>query len=390
MKRVIAPLLTLLLVAGVGVAIYISVRDQQRTVSEPEPPPEPITVTVISAIAAEPWVRSAAEAFNAEERTVEGREVTIEVIGEGGLSALNRWARGEFDEVPTAWIAESRAWIEQANEAALERVGQDIFLAGGRYRAQPVALSPLVWGIWEDAYGTLAAHFGSEQISWREMHEAAEQGSWEAIGGSPEYGSFKLVIAHPRRDPAGLTAMVGAAGAFYDKPGVSASELRAPEFLDWLSVKLDTVVDFSPFGAENMLLFGRSNGDAGQILESYLLTQMEDLEARWDQPLRIVYPDPIAWFDFPYGVYMGPETSAAEKEAALAFKEFLLTSEQQAVALEHGLRPACAECPSDGGLIARWDSVGVAVNVPSASRMRAASRSGLDALTEWYVSTYEE
>ena len=114
------------------------------------------------------------------------------------------------------------------------------------------------------------------------------------------------------------------------------------------------------------------------------------MEKRWKQPLQIVYPDPIAWFDFPYAIYMGRETSAGEKQAALDFKNYLLSADQQAVALDFGLRPASAQCSSSGGLISRWKELGVLENIPSASRMRAASRKGLDALTKWYVDKYEE
>jgi hypothetical protein len=210
------------------------------------------------------------------------------------------------------------------------------------------------------------------------------------MGGNKDWGQFKLVVAHPKRDPAGLTAMVGAAGEYFDKPIVTVKQIKDPRFQKWLSELFDTVVDFSPFGVENMLLFGRSNGDAGQIVESYLLINMEGLEKRWKQPLEIVYPDPIAWFDFPYAIYMGKETSAEQKQAALYFKEYLLSAGQQASALDFGLRPASAECSSSGGLISKWKGRGVLEIIPSASRMRAASSKGLDALAKWYVAKYEE
>jgi hypothetical protein len=87
---------------------------------------------------------------------------------------------------------------------------------------------------------------------------------------------------------------------------------------------------------------------------------------------------------------MGNETSAEEKQAALEFKEFLLSAEQQAIALDFGLRPACPECPTDGGLIAEWQHVGVREEIPSSSRMRPATIRGLESLTEWYVARYEE
>ena len=139
-----------------------------------------------------------------------------------------------------------------------------------------------------------------------------------------------------------------------------------------------------------MLLYGRSNGDAGQLVEAFFLTEMSGVQSRWGETIQIVYPDPISWFDFPYAIYVGDETSAQEKQAALAFKDYLLSAEQQALALDYGLRPACPECPIDGGLIAEWQSIGVQTNIPSASRMRPASIRGLEELTNWYIERYEE
>lgn len=385
--------LTIVVIVAVIIGIvlrFVEFRDESKEQPVVVTPKEPIKISVIAAMPVEPWVSSAAKAYNTDEHFVDGRKVVVEVIPMDGVSALNKWARGEFNPIPTAWVAESRAWVNQANIAALDRAGQDIFLAGGRYRAQPLVLSPLVWGIWKDAFTALGTHFGTKDISWDELHEAAVIGDWKDMGGGEDWGQFKLVVAHPKRDPAGLAAMVGAAGEYFDKPSVSAKELDDPRFLDWLSELLDTVVDFSPFGVENMLLFGRSNGDAGQIVESYLLINMEGLVKRWKQPLEIAYPDPIAWFDFPYAIYMGKETSVEKKHAALEFKDYLLSANQQTAALDFGLRPASPECSPSGGLIAKCKELGVLERIPSASRMRAASRKGLASLAKWYAQKYEE
>ncbi len=357
--------------------------------STPTPGP-PLNISVVAAVAAEPWLTSMAERYNSGRHLVENRPVQVEVVPMDGLSALNKWARGEFNPVPVAWLAESRAWVDQANVGALERTDRDVFLATGQYRAQPVVLSPIVWGVWQDGHKALQEHFGRVDISWDEFHDAAVVGQWTDLGGNPDWGSFKLVIAHPKRDPAGLTAMVGAGGEYFDKPYVSTEELNDSAFLEWLGDLLDTVVDFSPFGVENMLLFGRSNGDAGQIVESQLLVDMEGLVTRWKEPLVIVYPDPIAWFDFPFAIFMGEETSALEKKAALDFKSFILSTGPQLAALDFGLRPANPNVAATGGLLQRWESLGVKVDVPSSSRMRQGSRKGLDALTRWYIANYEE
>ncbi len=388
----IGVLLFMLAVAVIWILIPAA-QEQLSPAPTPTPTPTPppvLEVQVVTALAVEPWVSQAAETYNASEPYLDERRVVVEIIPMQGLSALNKWSRGEFDRVPTAWLAESRVWVEQANANSLERTGQDIFLNGGRYRSQPVALSPLVWGIWQEPFETLTTYFGTEDISWDQLHEASLEESWEALGGDADWGQFNLVVAHPVRDPAGLTAMVGAAGEFFDNPSLTVDELEDPAFLDWLSDLFDTVVDFSPVGAENMLLYGRSNGDAGQLVESFLLTEMAGVQSRWGETIQIVYPDPISWFDFPFSIYMGNETTAEEKQAALDFKEFLLSAEQQAIALDYGLRPACPECPIDGGLIAEWRHIGVMENIPSSSRMRPASIRGLENLTAWYINRYEE
>ncbi len=381
-----------IVVAIIGIIVRITGfrfgKKEQAVV--PPAPKGPIEMSVIAALPVEQWVSLAGEKYNTGEHFVEGRKVLVEVIPMDGLSALNKWERGEFDPVPTAWLAESRAWVDQANIGVAKRTGRDVFLAGGQYRAQPVILSPIVWGIWKEAHDTLRKHFKRTDISWDELHKAATIGKWTKLGGQAEWGAFKLVIAHPKRDPAGLVAMVGAAGEYYDKPIVTSDEFQDTSFLKWLADLLNTVVDFSPFGVENMLLFGRSNGDVGQIVESYLLANMEGLQKRWKEPLVILYPDPIAWFDFPYAIYMGTETSALEKKAALDFKNFLLSTGQQRSALDLGLRPANPDVPSTGGLVKRWEDLGVKAKIPSASRMRYASRRGLDALSVWYSAKYEE
>ena len=332
-------------------------------------PPEPLNVSVVAALPVEPWVRSAARTYNADGHFVSGSQVLVEVIPQEGLPALEKWANGTFDPIPTAWLAESRTWVDQANTAVLEAGGtQDIFLAGGQYRAQPVVLSPLVWAIWEDVLSNLMADTGAANLSWNQLHDAGES------------GDLGLLIGDPKRDPAGIIALANAASEYFDKPTIKTADLD-PAFYEWLGELLDAAV-FSHFGIEDMLLFGPPGGDVGLGVESFLLPSLEVLQQR-DPALTIVYPEPIAWFDFPYAIYMGKETTAEEKQAALDFKEFLLSADQQSAALEFGLRPACVECSSNGGLIAELRNQGVLTTITNA-RMRPPSRQVLDALTQWY------
>ena len=64
----------------------------------------------------------------------------------------------------------------------------------------------------------------------------------------------------------------------------------------------------------------------------------------------------------PFAIWVGPETSALQKNAALEFQRFLLSEPQQRKALSFGLRPAdpsLAVDDTDDSLFVRWQSLGV-------------------------------
>jgi ABC-type Fe3+ transport system substrate-binding protein len=113
---------------------------------------------------------------------------------------------------------------------------------------------------------------------------------------------------------------------------------------------------------------------------------MQGIQTRWEDPLRIVYPEYVTWFDFPFTVWMGPETSAAEKNAALEFEKYLLTEPIQRQALAYGLRPANPDVPVTGesSLFDQWADQGVLGIVPRTTAMRSPDRDVLQALLRWF------
>jgi ABC-type sulfate transport system substrate-binding protein len=113
---------------------------------------------------------------------------------------------------------------------------------------------------------------------------------------------------------------------------------------------------------------------------------MAGIQTRWADPLVIVYPDYVTWFDFPFTVWMGEETTALQKNAALEFERFLLTPDIQRLALERGFRPANLEVEITGpdSLFTRWESQGAMTVVPRTTRMRSPDRDVLQALLRWF------
>jgi len=395
-----------LVIIIVGVSIIIRLvtggdtADQSDFVLER---PDTLNIRVLTALPVEPWVRTAAEAYNASAPTIDDIPINVEIVAMDGLTALGRWDRNDFgaleagadlesavpEEFPTVWIPDSRYLVELANASYKERLGRDVFLTDGEYRARPIAISLFTWGIYESRARVLSEHFG--EISWSTIHDAAiAKGGWPDLGGDPSWGYFKLVVPNPNKNVGGLTAMIAAAGEYYGRPDISVQDLTNAEFQTWLGELMGSVTDFSSASAytsEDFALFGYSVGDGGQLLESDLLQNMQGILTRWDDPLTLYYPRYVTWFDFPFTIWVGPETSALEKNAALEFQRFLLSEEQQKAALAYGLRPANPNVPVDAtseSLFVKWRDSGVEPIVPRSDAMRSPDRDVLLTLLRWF------
>ena len=370
----------------VGVSFFLSRTPEPQSILPPTP--EEVEVRVVSALPIEPWIQEAAKAFNEEGHEIEGSRIAVSVIPMDGLTAMGRWDREEMDPVPTAWIPDSRYLVELVNAAYKERLGRDVFLTDGEYRARPVAVSLFTWGIYDSRAKVLAEKYGT--IDWEAIHDAAiAKGGWRELGGQPEWGYFKLVVPNPRKNVGGLAAMVAAAGGYFDKTNIDTTDISDPGFQEWLKELMGAVTDFSSLGAysvENLALFGYSMGDGGQLLESDLLTNMAGIQTRWEDPLAIVYPEYLTWFDFPFTIWMGPETSALEKNAALEFERYLLSPEVQEEAVQQGLRPANTEVAITGpdSPFETWEDQGAMSVVPRTSAMRSPDRDVLLSLLRWF------
>ena len=378
-------IIVLLAVAIVGVSFMVQRAGGVQPLIEQ---PQTLEVRIVCALPVEPFVREAAKKFNAENHKLEGHPIKVTVEPMDGLAAMGRWEREEMDPIPAVWIPDSRYLVELVNATYKEKRGRDIFLTGGEYRARPIAISLFSWGIYSSREQVLRTKYG--EIDWSTIHDAAiAKGGWPDLGGSPDWGYFKLVVPNPRKNVGGLAAMVAAAGEYYDRTDIGVADVTNPAFQEWLKELMGAVTDFSSLGAysvENLALFGYSMGDGGQLLESDLLVNMAGIQTRWQDPLVIVYPKYVTWFDFPFTIWMGDETTALEKNAALEFERYLLQPEIQKRAIEMGLRPANTEVSitEPDSLFVQWQGQGAMTVVPRTTMMRSPDREVLLALLRWF------
>ncbi len=399
----------------IATAVLVPVLKKASESDKEEKTGDTVEVRVLTALPIEPWIRAAADQFNAQSPALEGHPIRVTITPMDGLAALSKWDREEFfvlgdrdretlaegeekqlASFPTVWIPDSRYLVELVNATYKEKLGRDVFLTDGEYRARPIAISLLAWGVFESRTQVLEAAYG--EVSWDAIHAAAtaEKG-WPQIGEQAgmtdpstlsAWGFFKLAVPHPRKNAGGMHALIAAAGEYYDNPRISVADFTNPDFLTWLEESLLSVTDFSAASqpGENLALFGYTTGDVAQLLEADLLVNMAGIQTRFPESLLIRYPRYVTWFDFPFTVWVGPETTALEKNAALEFQKFLLSQEVQTQALAYGLRPVHPDVPVDSAdsLFSRWSQQGAVSFVERTTAMRSPDRDVLLALLAWF------
>lgn len=370
--------------------------------------PEVVRIQVVTALPVEEWVRGAADEFSEAGHGIGGAAIEVEVVPMDGLIALGKWERNDFaalktgeipddlsldefqslESFPAAWIADSGYLVDIANAANRERFGQDRFLSDGQYRLKPLARTLLVWGLFRSRVAPLLENLGS--LTWNTVHKAAVAPTgWKELGGDPAWGNFKLAVTASGRGVGGPAAVLTAAGEFFDRTKITVEDLSDPEFGSWLAELMWAATGPGGGGtsaAESVAVFGYTAGDGGQFLESDLLQNMEGIQARWREPMVLHYPSITTWFDFPFAIWVGPETSAAQKNAALAFQQFLLSEAQQRKAVAFGLRPADGTLPVDAvadSPFERWQRLGVQKEGTGIDEMYPTPRELLAALDLW-------
>lgn len=371
-------------------------------------PPE-VSILVIAAPALEPWLRAAAEDFNATRPQQNDVPFEVQIVAMAGLTALGNWdgsdigglhanrsgeqlgRRGRADTLllPAAWVPESSAFVDMADDIFRRQQSQSPFQSDGQYLTKSVAASPLAWGFFRSRGIALQENLGD--ISWDALRiAAAAPTGWKELGGDPAWGYFELAIPDPRYSAAGLAAMTAAAGEFYGRSLVSVDDVADPLFQSWLASilnHLNDAGDLNAFSVEEFALFGPATGDGGLFIESELLQRAQGIKDRWKDPLLIRYPQVPTWFDFPFAIWAGPETSDFQKGAALEFQRFLLSEPQQREATVFGLRPASTDIPltaADDSLFLRTQKLGVRYELPPASAAPALRPEVLLALLSWY------
>jgi len=300
---------------------------------------------------------SLAKSFNAKQVKVGGKCVFVRVqkksSGAAQQALAKGWTAAEGPE-PVIWSPASSAWGAVLNQR-LADTGQK---AMAPTDAKPFMLTPLVIAMpkpMADALGYPQKPVGFADI----VRLARDPQGWAAYG-HPEWGPFRLGKTNPNFSTSGLSALIAqtyaAAGKTTD---LTLEDLNNPAVVETSKAIESAVVHYgdttltflnnwfradrrgtaltyaSAVAVEEKSLLDYNSGNPDGILDPGEEPRAPKI------PLVAVYPTEGTLFsDSPFFILDAPWVTAAQRQGATAFQEFVQQSSNQSTVLMFGFRPA--------------------------------------------------
>jgi Ca-activated chloride channel family protein len=305
----------------------------------------------------------AVEEFN---KTPRGQNVKINLKKQGSIEGA--MAVLKDDQTIHAWSPASGLYLYNlTDDWGLKHTGENPI-----YKSESLALTPMVFVMWEDRYQAFMGKYGTDGgVNFKNIEKAIRSNDgWAGIAGKPDWGFFKFGHTHPNQSNSGLMTLVLLAYDYHGKTsGLSMTDITNSGFQTW-----NTSLEKGVTGLSNstgnmmkeMVQRGPSTYDALFLYENTAIDYLANAEGRWGK-LRVVYPARNAWNDSPFYVLNVPWSSKRQREAATAFMDFLLSEKAQQQALTHGFRPANVQVPINGpeSPFTKFKDYGVQIDVPA-------------------------
>jgi Ca-activated chloride channel family protein len=296
-----------------------------------------VVVEIHSSNTKEDWMNQVVASFNEGGYTVNGKQIVATVFHVGSGSSMNNILDGKI--LPVVWSPGSDLWVTSINQAWQDREGNLLI-----NNECPATLRlPLAIAMWKPMAEALG--WPETPIGWDDLAALSTNAEGWTTFGHPEWGQFKFGHPHPEHSNSGMLSLVA---EVYSAAGVTSS-------LTIDQVKSRSVMD--SVGAVEQQVFHYGKKDTDILLRmtqrgpEYLhaVTSYEANVIKWNRdhgnelrfPFVAIYPDDgTFWVENPYCVLDGADwVSDEQEEAALIFREYLLSSEQQKLAIDWGLRP---------------------------------------------------
>jgi Ca-activated chloride channel family protein len=334
-------ILVAIVIVGAGLLVQTlgrqSPNDDTPTAVAATLPADAIVVEIHSSNTKEDWMNQVIDSFNAAGHEVNGKPIVVTVFHVGSGSSMDDILAGKIQ--PVVWSPGSDLWVTAVNQRWRDRTGRPL-----TEESCPATLRlPLTIAMWQPMAEALG--WPEAAIGWDDLADlSTDPEGWSAYG-HPEWGEFKFGHPHPEHSNSGMLSLVA---EVYSAVGQT-------DGLTVDSVKSDAVLNSVGAVEQHVFHYGKTDTDIlmrmTQRGPEYLhaVTSYEANVIKWNRdhgdelrfPLVAIYPDDgTFWVENPYCILDADWVSDEQGEAAATFRDYLLSPEQQARAIDWGLRPA--------------------------------------------------
>ncbi len=294
------------------------------------------------------WIAQVTPKFEVWFEKLFNISVNVRLIVTGTHDTVNRILDGS--ERPTVWSPASSIWISYMNTKWRNVTGSVNDIA---VDWTPLVLSPVVmagWGSYLDEHNV---------TGFMDLYRLAKEGV-----------DFKYGHPDPLLSNGGTMTVIL---EFAEAAG------KKPEDLTIDDLKNETVIEIVRTIESKAIYYGKSTGDFGAwaadngpdeiqffgIYENVVLDNSLKALKKWGDPLVAIYPESGTLLaDHPFVVLNGTWIDRWQRFAAGQYLFFLLESENQELAEEHGFRPAIASVPLDQTIFNLSNGVQYEINIP--------------------------
>jgi Ca-activated chloride channel family protein len=304
------------------------------------------TVSVVLAYGSEKksWLTDAVKRFNESgARLSSGEAVRVEAQAIGSGAAVEDLVDGTTKA--HAWAPASSMYREVLNRAWAAHQGAVGAKSELTDEGRSLVLSPVVIAMWKPMAQALG--WPEKAIGWSDVLALSREPKGWAAKGHSEWGAFKFGHTHPSFSNSGtLSVLAEAYAALSQTRGLSREALAKPRVASFLESIEQSIVHYGKstgFFSDKMLARGPGFLSAAVLYENLVVDsyQRPEFQNR-DLDLVCVYPkEGTFWIDNPFYILDAPWSDPPHRQAAAAFRDFLLSdSEQQGAMTRFGFRPS--------------------------------------------------
>jgi Ca-activated chloride channel family protein len=343
-SRIIFVAIILIAIVIVGASLLVQTLDRlsQRRATptaqkSTQPPADAVLVEIHSSNTKEDWMDQVVGSFNAQGHSVGGKPVVVTVLHVGSGSSMDDILEGEIQ--PVVWSPGSDLWVTAINQKWQDRTGRPL-----TDESCPATLRlPLAIAMWQPMAEALG--WPEAPIGWDDLADLSTNPEGWAAYGHPEWGEFKFGHPHPEHSNSGMLSLVAEVYSAVGRTnGLTVDSVKSQRVLDSVGAVEQHVFHYGKTDTDILMRMTQRGPEYLHAVTSY-----EANVIKWNRdhgdalrfPLVAIYPDDgTFWVENPYCILQADWVTDEQAEAAAMFRDYLLSSEQQARAIEWGLRPA--------------------------------------------------